>query len=205
MRIIGKEYRVVCAKSANKQLIIDIAPADNALHRLILEERRQRDNEVEIIAGSVKLYDMGENNKPEIIFLPPENGGLSPVELSAAEENRLRYKIIARFNEMMAQNQQSTLTVRPDIHQKYVMDIINGMKKDVDAFLNTAEAPQSPAAEQNRILAERKKHADRTRAQTQEYLRRRDEKYAKYNLTSLQIKQLLHRDYWKWKNGNKKI
>ncbi len=195
MRCIGKEYRVVCSQTPDKHTFIDIAPADNALHQLILKERAQRNNAAEVIAGSIKLYDMGEGNRPEIIFLPPENGGLPEVELSTAEENLLRRKITLRFEEMMAQNQQSTITVRPEIHHEYVNSIVDGMKNALEASLQAAKAPQSPAEEQNKILAERRNRADRNRAQTAEYLRRRDEKYTKYNLTSLQIKQLLHRDY----------
>ena len=205
MHCLGKEYRVVCSQTPDKHTFIDIVPADNALHQLILKERAQRSDAAKIIAGSIKLYDMGEGNRPEIIFLPPENGGLPEVELSTAEENLLRRKITLRFEEMMAQNQQSTIAVRPEIHQEYVNGIVAEMKNALDASLHAAAAPQSLAQEQNKILSERRNRADRTRAQTADYLRRRDEKYTKYNLTSLQIKQLLHRDYWKNNNGNKKI
>lgn len=195
MRCLGKEYRVVCSQTPNKHTFIDIVPADNALHRLILQERAQRNDGAEIIAGSVKLYDMGEGNRPEILFLPPENGGLPEVKLSQAEENLLRHKITLRFEEMMAQNQQSTITVRPEIHHEYIDSIIDAMNDTLNASLKASEYPQSPEEEQHKILSERQKRADRTREQTAEYLRRRDEKYTKYNLTSLQIKQLLHRDY----------
>ncbi len=195
MHCLGKEYRVVCSQTLNKHTFIDIVPADNALHRLILQERTQRSNATEIIAGSIKLYDMGEGNRPEILFLPPENGGLPEVKLSQAEENLLRRKITLRFEEMMLQNQQSTITVRPEIHHEYIDSIIDAMNDTLDASLKASEYPQSPEEEQHKILSERQKRADRTREQTAEYLRRRDEKYTKYNLTSLQIKQLLHRDY----------
>lgn len=195
MRYAGREYRVVCAQTADKQLLIDIVPADNALHRLILQERQQRDRSTHEIAGSIKLYDMGEGNRPEILFLPAENGGLTPVELSAEEENRLRYKIIARFNEMMAQNQDSTIVVRPEIHQAYVTDICADMTSKIKDALNAADAPQSPQAEQSRILSERRKHAAATRAQTTAYLKRRDEKYSPHGVSALQVKQLLYRDY----------
>ena len=192
MHYLGKEYRVVCSKTPDMHTIIDIVPADNALHRLILKERKQRSDGAQIVAGSVKLYDMGEGNRPEIIFLPPENSGLPEVELSQAEENLLRHKITARFEEMMAQNLNSTLTVRPEIHQEYVTDIINGMQKDLDDSLSADDTPQ---AEQNRILSERQKHAAQTRTQTREYLRRRDEKYGKSGVSALQVKQLIYRDY----------
>ena len=194
MHCLGKEYRVVCSKTPDKRIIVDIVPADNALHRLILKERSQRNNGVQIIAGSIKLYDMGENNQPEIIFLPPENGGLPPIELSDAEENMLRHKIISRFNQMMAQNQQSTVTVRPEIHQEYVMDIINDMQNAVDLSLSAA-APQSWQEEQYQLSVKRRQRAERTRRQTAEYLRRRDEKYTASRTSALQIKQLIHRDY----------
>ena len=195
MRCRGKEYRVVCSQTPDKHTFIDIVPADNALHRLILQERTQRSNATEIIAGSIKLYDMGEGNRPEILFLPPENGGLPEVELSPAEENLLRRKIILRFEEMMSQNQQSTITVRPEIHHEYIDSIITAMNDTLDASLKAAVAPQSPAEEQSIILSNRQNHADKTKAQTQEYLRRRDEKYGKYGLSALQIKQLIYRDY----------
>ena len=195
MHIIGKKYRVVCSQTQDKHLYIDIVPADNALHRLILKERVLQNDGAEIIAGSVKLYDMGEGCKPEILFLPSENGGLEAVELSAAEENRLRYKITAKFNEMLAQNKQSTLNVRPEIHQEYAMEIINGITSKLDASLKTYDAPQSPQEEQNKLFIERRNQAARTREQTQEYLRRRDEKYGKHGVSALQIKQLIYRDY----------
>lgn len=195
MHCLGKEYRVVCLQTSDKKTIIDIVPADNALHRLILQERLQRDSGTEIIAGSVVLYDMGEDNKPEILFLPPENGGLPEVELSSAQENCLRHKISARFAEMMEQNLQSTLTVRPEIHREYVMNIISGINDALESSLGTTAAPQSPQEEQNRLLAERRRNARRTRTQTEAYLMRRDAKFSKYGLTALQINQLLHRDY----------
>lgn len=195
MRYAGKEYRVVCAETADKHLLIDIVPADNALHRLILKERQQRDKSTHEIAGSIKLYDMGEGNRPEILFLPPENGGLPPVELSGAEENRLRHKITARFNEMMAKNQDSTIVVRPEIHQAYITDICTDMVSKLENALNAANAPQSLQEEQNRISAERRKNAAATKTQTNEYLRHRDEKYAGSGISALQIKQLLYRDY----------
>lgn len=195
MRYAGREYRVVCTRAADKQLTIDIVPADKALHRLILQERQQRDKSTREIAGSIKLYDMGEGNRPEILFLPPENGGLAPVELSGAEENCLRHKITARFNEMMAQNQESTITVRPEINQAYVTDICADMTGKLKDALYAADAPQSPQAEQHRILSERRKHAAATRTQTQAYLKRRDENYGKSGLCALQIKQLTRQDY----------
>ncbi len=195
MHCLGKEYRVVCSQTPDKHTFIDIVPADNALHLLILQERARRSYGAEIIAGSVKLYDMGEGNRPEILFLPPENGGLPEVEFSTAEENLLRRKITLSFEEMMAQNRQSTITVRPEIRHEYIDSIIDAMNDTLDASLKASEYPQSPEEEQHKILSERQKRADRTREQTAEYLRRRDEKYTKYNLTSLQIKQLLHRDY----------
>ncbi len=195
MRCIGKEYRVVCSKTPNKHIIVDIVPADNALHRLILKERNQRNDGTQIIAGSITLYDMGENNQPKIIFLPPENGGLPPAELSKATENLLRHKIISRFKQMKAQNQQSTITVRPEIHQEYIDDICADMLSNVNASLYAAAAPQSPQEEQYQLFVERRQRAEHTRRQTAEYLRRRDEKYTSSGTSALQIKQLIHRDY----------
>lgn len=195
MRYAGREYRVVCTQSAEKQLTIDIVPADSALHLLILKERKQRDKSTREIAGSIKLYDMGEGNRPEILFLPPENGGLPEHELSAAEENRLRYKITARFEDMMAQNQESTITVRKEIHQAYVMDRFAKIFSSINADFKALNAPQSLQEEQNAEIKNRQIHAAATRAQTQEYLKQRDEKYTKHGVSALQIKQLLYRDY----------
>ena len=193
MRIIGKEYRVVCSQNSKNQIFIDIVPADNALHRLILQERQQRSGDTHEIAGSVKLYDMGEGNKPEILFLPPENGGLPEVELSAAEEKRLRHKIIARFEEMTAQDRESTLSVRPEIHQAYVNGVLANALSAIDDALAASEQPQSLAEERIQQETERQKHAAQTKMQTAEYLKRRDEKYGK--ISALQIKQLMQRDY----------
>lgn len=193
MRIIGKEYRVVCSQNSKNQIFIDIVPADNALHRLILQERQQRSGDTHEIAGSVKLYDMGEGNRPEILFLPPENGGLPEVELSAAEENRLRHKIIARFEEMTAQDRESTLSVRPEIHQAYVNGVLANALSAIDDALAASEQPQSLAEERIQQETERQKHAAQTKMQTAEYLKRRDEKYGK--ISALQIKQLMQRDY----------
>ena len=193
MRIIGKEYRVVCSQNSKNQIFIDIVPADNALHQLILQERQQRNCDTHGIAGSIKLYDMGEGNKPEILFLPPETGGLPEVEISAAEENRLRHKIIARFEEMTAQGQESTITVRPEIHQNYVNGVLANALNVIGKTVVASEQPQSFA--EYRILQEtkRQKHAEQTKIQVTEYLKRRDEKYGK--ISALQIKQLLNRDY----------
>lgn len=193
MRIIGKEYRVVCSQNSKNQIFIDIVPADNALHRLILQERQQRSGDTHEIAGSVKLYDMGEGNRPEILFLPPENGGLPEVELSAAEENRLRHKIIARFEEMTAQDRESTLSVRPEIHQAYVNGVLANALSAIDDALAASEQPQSLAEERIQQETERQKHAAQTKMQTAEYLKRRDEKYGK--ISALQVKQLMQRDY----------
>ena len=195
MRYAGREYRVVCTKSNNQPLQIDIAPADKNLHCLILQERKQRDPSTHEIAGSIKLYDMGEGNRPEILFLPPENGSLPPVELSAEEENCLRHKITLRFNQMMEQNQDSTIVVRPEIHQAYVADICAKTLRAAQAAVDAANYPQSLAQERNRELEKRQSKALKTRAQTQEYLKRRDEKYSKHGVSALQIKQLLQRDY----------
>ncbi len=195
MRYAGREYRVVCTKSDTKPLIIDIMPADKALHQLILQERKLRDASTKEIAGSISLYDMGEGNKPDIFFLPAEHGGLSTVELSEQEENRLRYKITARFEEMMAQNQESTIVIRPEIHQTYVTNICADMISKIKNTVNTADAPQSLREEQNRILSERRKHSAATRAQTTYYLKQRDKKYTASGLSALQVKQLLYRDY----------
>lgn len=195
MRYAGREYRVVCTQSADKQLIIDIVPAESALHQLILKERQQRDGSTHEIAGSIKLYDMGEGNQPEIIFLPPENSSLNSTELTAAEENRLRHKITMRFEEMMAQNQESTITVRPEIHRAYVANNLAEVLKEINDTLNRDDAPQSPQEEQVREFKRHSNRAAQTRTQTQEYLRHRDEKYSKYGVSALQIKQLIHRDY----------
>ncbi|MBR1825772.1 MAG: hypothetical protein IJ770_04205 [Alphaproteobacteria bacterium] len=195
MRYAGKEYRVVCSKSDSQPLIVDIMPADNALHRLILEERKMRDASVKEIAGSIKLYDMGEGNKPEILFLPPENGSLPPVELSPEQENRLRYKIAVRFENMMAQNRESTIIVRPEIHQAYVRDITARIVSKLNAAAEAKNAPQSLQEEQERALDKRRKKSAQTRLQTAEYLKRRDEKYSRYNLTALQVKQMIQHDY----------
>ena len=193
MHIIGKEYRVVCSQTQDKHLYIDIVPADNALHRFILKQRASQSNDTEIIASFVKLYDMGEGSRPEILFMPPENG--ESVELSAIEENRLRYKIVSAFNEMMAQDKQNTLNLHPEIHKEYNMKIINGMTSASGSTLKTDNAPQSLQEEQNKLFIERRNQAARTREQTQEYLRRRDEKYGKHGVSALQIKQLIYRDY----------
>ena len=191
MRYAGKEYRVVCTKSDTHPLQIDIAPANKSLHNLILQERKQRDKSTREIAGSITLYDMGEGNRPEILFLPPENGSLPAVELSAEQENRLRYKITACFNEMMAQNLESTLVVRPETRQAFVA---NQETQAMNAT-STPNVPQSPQEEQQKNFIEREQHASAIRTQTQEYLRHRDEKYSKYGVSALQIKQLIHRDY----------
>ena len=136
---------------------------------------------------------MGEGNRPEILFLPPENGGLPEVELSAAEENRLRHKIIARFEEMTAQDRESTLSVRPEIHQAYVNGVLANALSAIDDALAASEQPQSLAEERIQQETERQKHASQTKMQTAEYLKRRDEKYGK--ISALQIKQLMQRDY----------
>lgn len=195
MHILGKEYRVVCSQNSKKQTFIDIVPADNALHRLILQERQQRSQDTHEIAGSIKLYDMGEGNKPDIIFLPPENGGLAEVELSAAEENCLRHKIIKRFEEMMAQNLKSTIVVRPEINQAYVNGILNETLSALNASITDSQQPQSPEQERIWLENQRQNKVARTKAQTQEYLKRRDAKYSSNGLLALQIKQLTHRDY----------
>lgn len=195
MRYAGKEYRVVCTKSDTHPLQIDIAPANKSLHNLILQERKQRDKSTREIAGSITLYDMGEGNRPEILFLPPENSSLNSTELTAAEENRLRHKITMRFEEMMAQNQESTITVRPEIHRAYVANNLAEVLKEINDTLNRDDAPQSPQEEQQKNFIEREQHASAIRTQTQEYLRHRDEKYSKYGVSALQIKQLIHRDY----------
>ncbi len=195
MYCLGHEYRVVCSQSQDNKVCIDIVPADNALHQLILKERRQRDSSTRIIAGSIKLYDMGEGRTPEILFLPPENGGLTPVELSKEQENMLRHKIAARFAQMREQNQESTIVVRPEIHREYIDKICAKMISNINISLDAADAPQSLQEERTQKFEEQQKHANVTRIQTQEYLRRRDEKYSKYGLSALQIKQLIHRDY----------
>ena len=193
MHVLGKEYRVVCSQTPDMHTVIDIVPANNALHQLILQERQQRSPQLKVLAGSIALYDMGEGNKPEILFLPPEHGGLSPIELSPAEENRLRFKIAACFEEMMAKNQKSTITIRPEIHRAYVDNIVSGMVNGVEAV--SGEFPKSSAEEAIRQSSEKNQHRMRTRQQTDAYLRRRDSKYSPYNLSALQIKQLLQRDY----------
>lgn len=158
MHCLGREYRVVCTQSPNQQVFVDIVPADNALHLLILQERQKRSGEVKEIAGSIKLYDMGEGNAPEILFLPPENGGLPEVELSGAEENRLRYLIKERFNEMMAQNATSTLEVRTEIHQKYVNGVIEDMITAVDNEL--AEKETKEAVKKFKVVCSQPKFSD---------------------------------------------
>ncbi len=188
----GKEYRVVCTKSDTEPLIVDIVPADNALHQLIVKERKLRDSSTTEVAGSICLYDMGEGNKPEIMFLPPENGGLSPIELSAAQENMLRHKIIMQFEKMMAQNQKRTITVRTELHQAFTMGIIDTVSNEIDS---TQKKINSPQEEQMHKLKLQQQKSALTRLQTSEYLKRRDEKYSKHGVLALQIKQLLQRDY----------
>lgn len=193
MHCLGKEYRVVCTQTPEQACVIDIVPADQALHQLILKERLVQNKATKILAGSISLYDMGEGNRPEILFLPPQRGGLEHIELLPAEENRLRYKITRKFNEMMANNLNSTITVRPEIHQEYVKNIITGMVNKFDEVLNTANAPQSITEETNLYREEQALQKEKTRAATAVYRANRDAKYSPYHLTALQIKQLLSR------------
>lgn len=193
MHCLGKEYRVVCTQTPEQGCQIDIVPSDQALHQLILKERLVQNKATKILAGSISLYDMGEGNRPEILFLPPQRGGLEHIELLPAEENRLRYKITQKFNEMMANNQSSTITVRPEIHQEYVRNIITDMASEFDAVLSRANTPQSLAEETNLRREEQARQKERTHAATAAYRANRDAKYSPYHLTALQIKQLLSR------------
>lgn len=193
MHCLGKEYRVVCTKTPEQSCQIDIVPADRALHQLVLKERLVRNKDTKILAGSIKLYDMGEGNRPEILFLPQQSGGLDYIELSPAEENKLRYQITQKFNEMMANNQNSTITVRPEIHQEYVRNIITDMAGKFNEVLNLTHTPQSVAEEAEKFGEEQRAHKEKTRQMRKAYLARRDAKYSPYHLTALQIKQLLSR------------
>jgi len=194
MRGIGREYRVVCSQTDDKQVYIDIVPAEDALHMLILQERELLKTNVKLIAGSIKLYDMGEGNVPEILFLPPENGGLPTKDLSAAEENKLRYMIKAKFKEMQSKGLSSTLSVRADVMQKYLSGIVNKLNMQVENIDNL-RFPRSAAEEREQAEERRQRSALLLKQQKSEYLRRRDEKYREYNTLPLKIKQLIQRDY----------
>lgn len=195
MHCLGKEYRVVCSKTPEKSVIIDIVPAESNLHQLVLKELQKRNSETKLIAGSISLYDMGEGNRPEILFLPSERGGLEYEELLAAEENKLRYMITRKFNDMMAQNINSTIVVRPEINQEYVNGFISNVARQLEVVRNSVDAPKSITEERNRLQEQQRLRKEKTREQTNSYLEKRDAKYSKYKLTALQIKQLLHRDY----------
>jgi hypothetical protein len=194
MHCFGKEYRVVCMETADKRCVIDIVPAGSALHLLVLKERQQRDAGIKIIAGSISLYDMGEGMNPEIFFLPNNRGGIDFKELSAEKENQLRHKIRQKFAEMMANNINSTLEIRPEIHQAYVDGVIASMNSQCNDMIEALDAPKSIAEERKKLYEERELKKARIRAERQAYLERRDAKYSPYHLTALQIKQLLGRD-----------
>lgn len=195
MHCFGKEYRVVCLETADKRCVIDIVPAESALHLLVLKERQQRDEGIKIIAGSISLYDMGEGMNPEILFLPNNRGGIDFEELSAEKENQLRYKIRQKFAEMMAHNINSTLEVRPEIHQAYVDGVIASMNAQCNDMIEALDAPKSIQEEREKLFLQQKLRKEKIRAQTNAYLAKRDEKYSRYHLTALQIKQLLSCDY----------
>lgn len=195
MHCLGKEYRVVCSETPEKRCVIDIVPAQSALHLLILKERQQRSEGIKIIAGSIALYDMGENVAPEILFLPSNRGGLDYGELSAVKENQLRYKIRQKFADMMAHNINSTLEVRPEIHNEYVNGIISCMAEQCNLAIEAKNAPKSIQEEREKLFLQQKLRKEKIRAQTNAYLAKRDEKYSRYHLTALQIKQLLSCDY----------
>ena len=196
MHCFGKEYRVVCAETSDKRLVIDIVPADeDALHMLILQERQKISEGIKIIAGSIALYDMGENAAPEILFLPSGRGGIDFDELPIEKEKMLCHKIRQKFADMMAHNVCSTLNVREEIKQEYVSGVIASISEQCDTMMEAQKSPNSTAEEKTRLYKEKELKKARIRAERQAYLENRDAKYSPYHLTALQIRQLIYNDY----------
>ena len=214
-----KKYKVVCTKSQfSGEQYIDIAPAEGVIHDQILYSRVQlhKQTETYLLSKVMSSIYLSDDNGDISVEFPKSQTAENTPEYKKEQrlKDLLEPQIIRQYKDMRAAGNNSTLQIC-DINEMYALDeyediayapyddfddvSLQAMEKSANLRerLKHTETPtpQSPQEEQAQITRERKNHSAHTREQTQEYLRRRDEKYSKYNLTSLQIKQLLHRDY----------
>ena len=64
----NKKYRVICTKERfNDNIIVDIAPANGAIHDMMFASRKKQNNKLEDVAGSIYLTDV-TGTEPEIKF-----------------------------------------------------------------------------------------------------------------------------------------
>ncbi len=108
------KYRVICTKERfDDNIIVDITPANGAIHDMMFASRKRQNNKLEDIAGSIYLTDIA-GTEPEIKFANVENlpKNCNLYFYYAKLAKKLTPLILKVFHEMKATGKESTLDVQ---------------------------------------------------------------------------------------------
>lgn len=110
----NKKYRVICTKERfDDNIIVDITPANGAIHDMMFASRKKQNNKLEDVAGSIYLTDV-TGAEPEIKFANvetlPKNCNLYFYYEKLAK--KLTPLIIKVYHEMKASGKESTLDIK---------------------------------------------------------------------------------------------